>query len=507
MARTPHKRTQQAQSGTPTKRARTTRSSVTTAVEADWGEEDAERARALLRSGREEREDEEEDEEMANAEELEEEEEDEEDDSDEDEEELPSPTKSRGKRTPRKKRRSPSPVKYQVASSADAYFFAHSSKHAPKPASAAQKSFSSLPQLSAHQMQEQLSKPHVAGKHTAQLERLRETHRKRFPRWVFELEQGFNLLWYGFGSKLELLDAFAREVCAKRGHVALLHGYLPSISHTSVMASLLSLPFVPTEPAPPPPSSPAALDMLYHALSMSKRPLFILVHSLDTTGFLTTQMRAVLTLLALHPKCHLVATVDKINAPLLFTQRDLFTRKHDPLDYSSAMKDDGEHPPIPPQRGFGFTWQEVTTFENYTAELAPRASALSGGAAGAGGVNGAHLDLTATIHILNSVPDKSKTLFTLLGKMQLESLASPAEDEGAGLPPGAPKHAAALSHLLTQAREAFIATNEVQFRAQLAEFRDHGLVGGAGSGAQEVLWVNVNKSVLQNVLRVLEEDG
>ncbi|KZT58979.1 origin recognition complex subunit 2 [Calocera cornea HHB12733] len=445
---------------------------------------------------------------MANAEEeFEGEEDEDEDEEDEDEEELPSPTKSRGKRTPRKKRRSPSPVNYLVTSSSDAYFLAHSSKHAPKPAPAAQKSFSSLPQLSAHQTQELLTKPHVAGKHAPQVERLREIHKKRFARWAFELGQGFNLLWYGYGSKRELLDSFAREVCAKHGHVALLHGYLPSISHTSVMASLLSLPFVPTEPAPPPPSSPAALEVLYHALSMSKRPLYLLVHSMDTTGFLTTPMRALLSLLALHPKCHLVATVDKINAPLLFTQRDLFTRKHEPLDYSSRMDDEAELPPIPPHRGFGFTWQEVTTFEHYTAELAPRASALSGGAAGTGGPNGAHLDLTATIHILNSVPDKSKTLFTLLGKMQLESLSSPPGDEGAGLPPGAPKHAAALSHLLTQAREAFIATNEVQFRAQLAEFRDHGLVGGAGSGAQEVLWVNVNKSVLQNVLRVLEEDG
>lgn len=40
-----------------------------------------------------------------------------------------------------------------------------------------------------------------------------------FSRFTFALNEGFNLLCYGFGSKHKILNQFGSEVCSKHGHI------------------------------------------------------------------------------------------------------------------------------------------------------------------------------------------------------------------------------------------------------------------------------------------------
>ncbi|KAG5219646.1 Origin recognition complex [Salix suchowensis] len=46
-------------------------------------------------------------------------------------------------------------------------------------------------------------------------------------RFLRELHEGFNLLFYGFGSKRQYLNDFATERCARLGHVVIANGFHP----------------------------------------------------------------------------------------------------------------------------------------------------------------------------------------------------------------------------------------------------------------------------------------
>lgn len=46
-------------------------------------------------------------------------------------------------------------------------------------------------------------------RHSKARAQLRQQHREMFAAWLFELEAGFNLCFYGFGSKRSLLKVIA----------------------------------------------------------------------------------------------------------------------------------------------------------------------------------------------------------------------------------------------------------------------------------------------------------
>ena len=56
----------------------------------------------------------------------------------------------------------------------------------------------------------------VQQKHVAELAVLRHHYRRRFPLWSLQLREGFNLLFYGLGSKRKLLQVRDRSACSAR---------------------------------------------------------------------------------------------------------------------------------------------------------------------------------------------------------------------------------------------------------------------------------------------------
>jgi origin recognition complex subunit 2 len=42
-----------------------------------------------------------------------------------------------------------------------------------------------------------------------------KTYEKCFNQWEFELDQGFNLMFYGFGSKIDLIKKFSDKLQGK----------------------------------------------------------------------------------------------------------------------------------------------------------------------------------------------------------------------------------------------------------------------------------------------------
>jgi len=138
------------------------------------------------------------------------------------------------------------------------------------------------------------------------------------------------------------------------------------------------------------------------------------------------------------------------------------------------------------------------------------------GVVGAGG----RMTETAAKHVLAAVTQRARKLFVLMGRRQLETLADAGSDSsGAGAGAGAvvvdpttPAEASEVAigydMLFNLARDHFVATNDTALRALLGEFRDHGLIVTAGTGALgsgETLWIPLRKERLTKLLDGLEQ--
>ncbi|KAH8832941.1 origin recognition complex, subunit 2 [Flagelloscypha sp. PMI_526] len=325
-----------------------------------------------------------------------------------------------------------------------------------------------------------------------------------FNRIMLELISGFNVIGFGFGSKRNLLNELASSRCARAGHVVLVNGFKPDFTLKDIFASIHD--HIPGFSESP--DLGASLESQtrrvydFFASPDQKRRLFLVIHNLDSHPFRSAKAKSSLSSLALNPRIHIVASVDHIHSPLLWSVSEASTRKdeRDPSHGKSA-------------RGFAWLWHDMTTLESYDFELSfvnrTALDAAHGGGprkksevvAAAGGATGAAvLSESAVSHILASVTQKAKRLFVMIGTTQLANIDDAPE---AAVEP----HAFALGYdkVFNDARSDFIATNETALRSLLGEFKDHGLIltAPAASGGSEILWIAMRKERLKAVLDTL----
>ncbi|KAH7905031.1 origin recognition complex, subunit 2 [Hygrophoropsis aurantiaca] len=324
--------------------------------------------------------------------------------------------------------------------------------------------------------------------------------RTAFSRFARELDEGFSLLFYGFGSKRALLNTLAVETLAHRGHVIVINGFQPNITLKDILASIEQVPGVLQSAAL---SSGGAekqtqrIQDFFSATSASASTphLYLVVHNIDAPAMRAAKTKHALAALALVPHIHLVASADRLNTPLLWSASEVAARK------DAAAK-----------RGYNWLWHDLTTLAPYDFELAfANRTSLSGASAGARGaqdtaVSGAPITETAAAHVLAAVTQKAKKLFALLGARQLENIDAAGEDALNGNVGDLQQFGLAYDVLFTTAREAFVATNDTALRALLGEFRDHGLVVSAAQGGPsggEVLWIPLRRERLARILQTL----
>jgi origin recognition complex subunit 2 len=328
---------------------------------------------------------------------------------------------------------------------------------------------------------------------------------QQLPRYLLELTAGFNLLFYGFGSKRRALNDIARACTARlRAHVLVLNGFQPGLAPRDILAALALLPGAPQGVEG---VSRFLSDLTTTAPSTQPRRqrLFLIVHNIDAPALRTGKTRALLSALAVLDGVQLAASVDHINAPLLWTSTEMLRRR--------------------------WLWHDLTTLASYDVELAgsdpaslraatntistSRASgtsvpvaAESGGLGGGAGGGVGRMTETAARHVLAAVTQRARKLFVLIGRRQLDALA----DAGTIDPTTASEAAEvaiAYDILFNLARDHFVATNDTALRALLGEFRDHGLVVTVGTGAMgsgEMLWIPLRKERLTKLLEGLQPD-
>ncbi|NWY33789.1 ORC2 protein, partial [Pheucticus melanocephalus] len=269
---------------------------------------------------------------------------------------------------------------------------------------------------------------------------------------------GFNIVLYGLGSKRDLLEKFRTSLLQDSVHLVV-NGYFPSITVRSILSSITEevLDHTGTFRSP--------LDQLEFIAKRFKEDssleLYVLIHNLDSQMLRGERSQQILAQLSSLPSLYLIASIDHINAPLMWDQAKLSL--------------------------YNWLWYETTTFNPYVEETSYENSLLV--------QQSGSLALSSLMHVLHSLTLNARGIFRLLAQHQLEKKDSPSY-------PGL-----SFQDFYQQCREAFLVNSDLTLRAQLTEFRDHKLIRTKrGADGVEYLLIPVDDSTLTDFLEKEDED-
>jgi origin recognition complex subunit 2 len=193
--------------------------------------------------------------------------------------------------------------------------------------------------------------------------------------------------------------------------------------------------------------------------------IYLLIHNIDGANIRNERAQTALSILASCPNIHIIASIDHINAGLLWDSIKIAR--------------------------FNWIWHDATTFDDYMVEtsfentLMVRQSELGGSR----GVN----------YVLASLTSNARGIFRVLAEHQIMEMEL-ANMEGRG------DESVGLTYngYYTKCREAFFVSNDITFRTQLTEFRDHKVIQSKRSmDGTEVMYLPLDKSTLTNILETL----
>lgn len=257
---------------------------------------------------------------------------------------------------------------------------------------------------------------------------LESLHAESFPQWRFELQQGFSLCLYGFGSKRSLLKRFAKHLLdqSSKGKIVMVNGYTPTTSMRDVL-STAGLTLDQRIPAGPP--TIMAQTLLSHLSSEPEARLTIIVNSIDAAPLRKPTHQTTLAQLASHPQITLICSADTPDFALLW---DIGLRT-----------------------SFNFVFHDATTFRPFTVELdvVDDVHELLGRKAQR--VNGRE----GVAFVLKSLPENAKNLFQLLVGEVLVAMEDSGDDTGVE-----------YRMVYNKAVEEFICSSEMAFRTLLKEY-------------------------------------
>ncbi|KAK3715453.1 Origin recognition complex subunit 2 [Vermiconidia calcicola] len=341
---------------------------------------------------------------------------------------------------------------------------------------------------------------HYKDPHEADIKRLTDLHKRAFDQWSFELEEGFNICLYGYGSKRELVMEFAEHMyyqqtllhAKSKPRIVVSNGYTPGLTIRDILTTLAGA-VLPKESAAKLPAQPTAiLDLIFAHLTANppSSAILLIIHSLDHSNLRKAPTPSILARIASHSHINLLATVDTPNFGLLWDTTLL--------------------------RQYQWLYHDATTFQPYRTELAvvEEVNALLGRSRRRlGGKDG-------VAFVLKSLPENARNLFRILVAEQLaladaepglhgasygddddDSILGASDEEAAaqhtpsrvrrGRPAkkAKPKPKKAIKPSATAVPEGveyrtlyhkavaeFVCSSELNFRTLLKEFHDHQMI-------------------------------
>lgn len=327
----------------------------------------------------------------------------------------------------------------------------------------------SRPKMDQRTVEDALSAAPSRYQHDCQ--QLYEEYKQLYPYWLFQISNGFNVLLYGVGSKQKLLEDFRKECLSESCHLVV-NGFFPGLTIKQVLTKLTSdlfshsgtfkspleqAQFITKELV----KSEAEESSKGRAKQLTAIPdeIFLVIHNIDGQMLRGDTAQTALSILAQSPSVHILASVDHINAPLLWDQKKLSR--------------------------FNWLWHDTTTYEPYRDETSYENSLLV--------QQSGSLALSSLINVTKSLTPNARGIFELLVKHQLEHKS---ETEG-------PYLGMSFHDCYLKCREKFLVNSDVTLRSQLTEFKDHKLVRShKGHDGVEYLFVPVDSAALTHFLEM-----
>lgn len=348
-------------------------------------------------------------------------------------------------------------------------------------------------------------------RHQSEMDFLLELHGRAYDQWIFELEEGFNICLYGYGSKRIIAERFTGRLyqhllkhppykgTRKTPKIVVINGYAAGTTMKEVLSTVASTILAANTKLPNQPA--ALLDLILDTLSNNPppQPVPIILNSIDSPYLRKSPAPSMLARLAAHPQVNLICTADTPNFPLL---------------WDVGLKTQ-----------YKFLFHDATTFAPYSAEidtvetvneLLGRSGRRVGGRDGVG-------------FVLRSLPEKARELFQVLVMDQLAlsmmdggggDLDHEDEDEQDTIPGARKSTQAKKSRSATSAAQGveyrvlyqkavnlFVCSSEVGFRSLLKEFHDHQMIESRKDAmGTETLFVPFRRDELEGLAEDLAAD-
>ncbi|PHT79942.1 Origin of replication complex subunit 2 [Capsicum annuum] len=315
----------------------------------------------------------------------------------------------------------------------------------------------------------------IEPKHEKEVKHLISSYESSYSNWLFALRCGFALLMYGFGSKKALMEDFATKSLTEYS-VVVVNGYLQSINLKQVVITLAELLWDQLKLGRKTPSGslcksqqPFNTRSMSYLLTFLDKPdlevedcfVCILVHNIDGPGLRDSDSQQCLARIASCSHVRMVASIDHVNAPLLWDKKMVHTQ-------------------------FDWYWCHVPTFAPYKVETKFFPFILAHGGS-------AQSVKTASI-VLQSLTPNAQNVFKVLAEHQL---AHPDEEGNwawffSGMP---------TNNLYSTCRERFLVSSQVTLNSHLTEFKDHELIKTKrNSDGQDCLCIPLTNEALQKLI-------
>lgn len=290
-------------------------------------------------------------------------------------------------------------------------------------------------------------------------------HKRLYHQWCFELSQGYNLNFYGIGSKTNLILDFVNDYLLdwyeqtmleddELPVVMVVNGYNPATKLKLVIHDIASAIVTPRIRKKMNIKMPKHIGeafpflvtymkkhVTHHAeFGLVKPKLILVVHNIDGEAFRDERSQDILSQLASLPDVWLLTSVDNINASLLW---DLYRFK-----------------------SFNFLWHDATTYSPYGVELSFKDVLSLGRSKRFVGSKGAN-------YVLTSLSSNAKNLYRVLLQMQLKVLEEGSTKSARTGLRGSAKLAVDFKLLFEQCLKEYVTSNEMSFRSILGEYVEH----------------------------------
>lgn len=311
--------------------------------------------------------------------------------------------------------------------------------------------------------------------HSEERSLLKSIYQKMYTQWYFELTQGYSVMFYGLGSKRNMILDFVSTTLPEEIPIFVVNGYNPATTFKEILLAVVST-LVPEEtrkqfPKNPPDLLAALIKYLEAEQPTLVESMVVVIHNIDGESLRHDRDQALLARLVSASKVWLVASIDHIEAPVLW----------------DAAK----------MSQYNFVWHDLTTYELYTVETSfedPLSLGKNRSAVGTKGVK----------YVLASLTANARSLYKLLAFHQLEVMTEElGEDNNVT---GSAQHGIEFKRLYQQCVEQFIVSNELNFRTMLTEFLEHKMAATTKDATGvEIIYIPFTQGQLENTVEELTE--